>query len=101
MSEELKELKIGDKVFWNDEKEGLIIKARNERYLIAANEEEYSIIDLKEGICSTNDYVFNPYDYKNQDDIDKSLSDLENGKYGLSRRNKSEISKVIVNYERS
>lgn len=96
---ELESLKVGDKIFWGDKKQEMTIKARNERYLIVTGNGEYSIIDLKEKVCSTNDYVFNPYDYSKQSDIEKSLYDLEKGEYELSRRNKVKIIDVIKGYK--
>ncbi len=101
--EDFKTLKVGDKVYWKGEKKGYTVKARNERYIIVVKmlfgKPCYSILDLQEGICSTNDFVFNPYDYAEQEDIEQSLVDLNNGEYELSRRHQAYILQVIYRYE--
>lgn len=101
--DEFKTLKVGDKIYWRNEKKGYIIKAKDERYIIVTKKLfgklYYSILDLEQGICSTNDYVFNPYDYDNQEEIDKSLMDLNKGEYQLSKRNQAYILQVIDRYE--
>lgn len=101
--EDLKNLKVGDKIYWKNEKKCYTIKAKNDRYLIVVKilfgKPHYSILDLQEGVCSTNDYIFNPYDYSNQEDIDKSLIDLEKNEYELSRRNQAYILQVIDRYK--
>jgi len=100
---EFKNLKVGDKIYWRNEKRGYTIKAKNERYIIIVKilfgKPYYSILDLEECICSTNDFVFNPYDYRNQVDIEQSLIDLEKGEYKLSRRNQAYILQVIDRYK--
>jgi hypothetical protein len=96
--EDFKNLKVGDKVYFKKEKQGYIIKARNERYLIVVkvvfDKAKYSILDIEEGICSTNDLVFNSYDYRKQEDIEECLKDLEKGICRLSKRNEAEILKT-------
>jgi hypothetical protein len=101
--DEFKTLKIGDKIYWKNEKKGYIIKAKDKRYIIATKKLfgniYYSILDLEKGICSTNNYVFNPYDYDNQEEIDKSLIDLNKGEYQLSKRHQVYILQVIDRYK--
>jgi hypothetical protein len=88
----LKFLEVGDKIYFRGEKRGYEIKARNERYLICTkpfnpkHTVTYTILDSEELINSTNNCVFNPYDYSLQKDIDESLTDLVEEKYELSQR---------------
>jgi hypothetical protein len=51
----------------------------------------YTIIDFKENKRGTDDYVFSPYDYSIQRDIDEALSDISFGRFSLSKRNLSEL----------
>lgn len=76
----MKKLKIGQKVFFKEEKAGYTVKAVSERYAILTKPYKstviYTILDLKEKIRGTNNLVFNIYDYKKQEDIDKCMEDL-------------------------
>lgn len=92
-------MKIGDKIYFESEKRPYTIKACNSRYLICTKPFNlkhtvlYTIVDLDKNIRSTNNLVFNIYDYTNQNDIDQCLKDLtdENHVCGLSRRNKIDL----------
>jgi hypothetical protein len=93
-----KNIKVNDKVYFSDEPRiAYWVKARNDRYAILTRPYNprrtviYSIWDMEKKIRSTNDYVFNPYDYNKQEDIDQSLTDLMNGEYQLSRRNQVKV----------
>lgn len=93
-------LQINDKVFFKDEPKEFIVRAKGGKYLIATSEgtaEKYTIIDAGKGICGPHDRTFNPYNFKKQEDIDKCLSDLVAGEYGiaLSRRHSAPIEDVI------
>lgn len=98
----LSKLSVGDKIYFKEEKRGFEIKARDERYLIctklAFGEAIYTILDSKELVNSTNNYVFNPYDYKNQTHIDESLLDLQQGGYELSKRKQVNTIEAIDRY---
>lgn len=78
-----KNLKTGDKIKFESEKQKYTIKAKSDRYLICTkpfNPKKtvlYTIIDLERLVRGTNNFVFNPYDYAVQEDIDKCLIDLE------------------------
>lgn len=82
----------GDKVQFAEEKTKYTVRACNDRYLICTRSYNpkktviYCIVDLVDDIRSTNDYVFNPYDYVLDVDCEKSLTDLIAGEYKLSRR---------------
>lgn len=47
----------------------------------------YTLVDEQSGVRSTNNKVFNPYDYREKEDCDKCLQDLISGDVELSRRN--------------
>lgn len=102
----LKLLKVGDKIYYKNEKRGYEIKARNARYLICTKPFNpkrtvtYTILDSEELINSTNNCVFNPYDYTSQKDIDESLVDLENGLYELSSRRQVRTIRFIDRYKK-
>lgn len=86
----LKQLSIGDKVYFPAEKRGCEVRARNERFLICTKPHfktgMYTIIDLDIMKCGPNDRVFNPYDYCIQEDIDECLKDLSEGRVKVSQR---------------
>lgn len=90
-------IKVGDKIHFYGEKQGYVVKARNDRFAICTKPFNlkktvfYTIIDFEKWIRSTNDYVFKPYDYKDIKDIEESLLDLEKGEYELSRRNQVDL----------
>lgn len=90
-------LKINDKIFFSLEKKPFTVKAINERYAICTQEYNlkktvfYTIIDFLERKRSTHDLIFNLYDFTEQPDIDKCLSDLKSGELGLSRRNSVDL----------
>lgn len=102
----LKFLEIGDKIYFRGEKRGYEIKARNERYLICTkpfnpkHTVTYTILDSEELINSTNNCVFNPYDYSIQKDIDESLVDLTKGRYELSQRRQVDTIKFIDRFKK-
>jgi len=100
--EDFQVLKVGDKLYWKGEKRGYTIKARSDRYIIVVKimfgKANYSILDLKEGICSTDDYVFSPYDYSIQEDIEQALKGIIEGEFELSRRRQAFILQVIDRY---
>lgn len=95
LEEILKNIKVGDKLFWVNQKQPYTVKARNKRYIIVTKPFNlkktvcYSIIDTKCLICGPNNYVFNPYDYSKQEDIEQSLKDLGKGEYEISYRHQA------------
>lgn len=95
--ENYNDLKKGSKVFFLDEKQGMTIKAINNRYAIvtkpfnAKRTVIYSMLDFQEEIKAPNNMVFNNYDYAKQEDIDQCLKDLEDGVIELSQRRKAPL----------
>jgi predicted carbohydrate-binding protein with CBM5 and CBM33 domain len=88
----------GDKIYFAEEKRPYTVRAISEKYAILTrwyNKKEgvvyYTIIDRTLNARSTNDYVFNPYDYNQQADIDQCMVDLQNEEAHLSERNKIEL----------
>lgn len=51
----------------------------------------YTLIDFEENVRSTNNRVFNPYDYSKEEDCIQCLNDLISGEVELSRRNQVEL----------
>ena len=86
-------LKVGDKVRFKAEKQAYTVKATSNRFIICTKPYNpkrtviYIIIDLKRLVRGANDRVFNPYDYKVQEDIDECLKDLVSGEVEVSYRN--------------
>lgn len=88
-------LKVGDKIKFQSEKQKYTVKAKSNRYLICTKPFNlkktvlYTIIDLERLVRGTNNMIFNPYDYAIQEDIDKGLMDLEseNNVCEVSHRN--------------
>lgn len=95
----MKKLNVGDSVYWIGESRGYKVMAKDERYLIASKrafgETYYSIIDMEEGVCSTDDRVISTYKYGSKAGASRALADINSGKIGLSKRNKAQISDVI------
>lgn len=86
-------IKAGSRVKFAEENGPYTVKAIGPRFAICTKPFNprrtviYTIIDINKRVRSTNDRVFNPYDYKKQSDIDQCLVDLESGSCGVSRRN--------------
>lgn len=94
----LSEIREGHKIYWKNSSTPMVVRARNDRYVIATtwlSRSDYSILDLDNGVCSTNDRTFNPYNYRCTEDIKRCLDDLENKKVSLSERHKAFIKSVI------
>jgi len=92
----------GTKVKWIDEKQRFKVISRNDRYIIVAkpynlqkNCCKYSILDLENMECSTDNLVFGIYDYLDKKDCKEALKDLENGEMELSRRRVAKIEDVV------
>lgn len=102
----LAHLEVGDKIYWIGQKRPYAIKARDERYIICTQpcnfhkSVMYSIIDTEELICAPNNLVFNPYNYKKQEDIEQSLNDLEKGEYELSYRHRANFIKCFDRFKK-
>lgn len=61
--------------------------SKEEAYDSLKDSPVYSLLDVVKNIRSTNDLVFDPYDYFKDEDCQSCLSDLEDEMIGLSRRN--------------
>jgi len=91
-------MNIGTKVWFPEEVKPYTVKAKSERFAILTkpfNLQQtvmYTIVDLAEKIRGTNFWVFNPYDYTNQKDIELCLKELESGECEISQRNRVHLS---------
>ncbi|MDU4597492.1 MAG: hypothetical protein E6Y49_05960 [Clostridium sporogenes] len=101
LREKLLNLKVGDKVFWNGENEPLIVRAKNERFVIVSKpipeNFEYSIIDTKDMICGPDDRLFGIFDYLNTKDCEEAIKRLsdENDDFEMSYRNRAKCIDVL------
>lgn len=96
----LLELNIGDNLFFSHEDVPFVIRAKENKFLIATVQYKggvgrYTIVDTENEICGPHDRTFNPYDFAKQEDIDKCLEDLIQNKIGLSKRQGASIYKEI------
>lgn len=86
--------KVGDKIKFTEEKRPYTIRACNERYLICTKPFNplhtvlYSIVDLQEKIRGRNWWIFNIYDYKDDEGCEDCLRDLLSGECEISPRNR-------------
>lgn len=97
-------MKLGQKIYFNGEKQPMKVKALTERFAIVTkpfNPQRtviYSILDFKEQKKAPNNLVFNIYDYAIQEDIDECMKDLLSGECELSRRNSVDLN---IDWERT
>jgi hypothetical protein len=88
----IKGIKIGDKLKFVEEKQAYTIRAKNHRFLICTKPFNpkhtviYTIVDLKEKIRGTNNFIFNPYNYVLTEDCEQCLRDLMSGEVEISFR---------------
>lgn len=89
----MNKIENGSKIKFAEEKQAYTVKATDGRYAICTKPFNlkktviYTVVDIKSKIRSTLDYIFSPYDYTKQSDINRALKDLQTGEAGLSRRN--------------
>lgn len=97
------ELKVGSKIWFYGEKRPYTVKAISDRFAICTKPYNpkhtvlYTIVDFKEEIRGTNDFIFNPYDYAVQEDIDECMADLISGETEISRRNRVNLIVTQIN----
>lgn len=92
-TEYCRNLKIGDKIKFINEKQKYTIKAKSDRYIICTKPFNlkktvlYTIVDLERLVRGTNNMIFNPYDYAKRENIQECLKDLESEITEVSHRN--------------
>jgi len=97
-------LVVGQKIYFNSEVRPYTVKAVGDEFAICTKPFNlrhtvlYTILDFKQEIRSTNNLVFNCYDYAKQSAIDECLHDLRIGLVALSTRNQVPLS--IIHRER-
>jgi hypothetical protein len=75
-------LHLGARIWFDGETKGYTVKAFDSRYAICTKPFNpkrtvlYTIIDFRDRIRGRNNLIFNSYDYKSQEDIDRCLNDL-------------------------
>jgi hypothetical protein len=78
------DVKIGDRIYFKDDKKPYTVMACNELFAICTKPFNlqktclYTIIDWRKGKRNRNNMVFNPYDYTKQEDINECLKHLSN-----------------------
>lgn len=113
----LLELNIGEKLYFQNDSNPYIVRAKGGKFLIATTEDKglvnlesekftirtrnphlfYTIVDTEKEICGPHDRTFNPYNFSKQEDIEQCLDDLIHKKYdiGLSKRHGASIYEAI------
>ena len=78
--------KVGDKIYFEEEKRPYIVRACDDRFLICTkpynfkpNTVQYTIVDLEEGIRGTDGYCVSPHDYYETEDCENFLRELQEG----------------------
>lgn len=76
--------KVGDKIYFAEEKRPYTIRACDDRFLICTKPfnlipktVEYTIVDLVEEVRGTDGYAIGPYDYYEDEDCEAYLKDLQ------------------------
>ncbi|MBX0320119.1 hypothetical protein [Shouchella clausii] len=75
----LRQLKVGSEIYHKQTNELFIVRGKQGKFLVATTEpggETYTIIDIEQCFCGPNDRIFNPYDYRKQEDIEECLRDF-------------------------
>lgn len=87
-------LKVGDKIKFQSEKQRYTIQARSERYIICTKPFNlkktflYTVIDLDRYVRGALGLVFGtPYELDIQEEAQQCIDDLEENKYEVSHRN--------------
>jgi len=102
----LKELMVciipGTKIKWVGEIKKYKCIARDDRYIIVAKPYnpkpdmcQYSILDIQDMVCSTDNLIFGMYNYLDKNDCDEALKELNNGNLALSQKNMVKIEDFI------
>lgn len=95
-----KTLELGDKIkLCGDASKYYTIKAIGYPFIICTRPYNfkstvfYTILDFEKGIRNRHNLIFNPYDFKKQEDINKCLNDLLNktDEIELSHRNYEDL----------
>lgn len=89
LANKLRELDVGDKIYFPNEKRGFEIKAKNNNYIIATRPHfktvMYTIIDLAEYWCAPDNMVFCS-GYETEEDVNERMQELIDGKIECSTR---------------
>jgi len=83
---ETQEYKVGQRIWFAEEKRPYRIRACDGRFLICTKPFNlrkdtmlYTIVDLKEEIRGTDGYSIGPYDYRSDEDCEAVLKELQEG----------------------
>lgn len=95
--EEMKQLAIGD-VFKFKPNLNMIVKGRNERFIIAATKsgKTYTVVDIVSGLCGPTDRTFEMTDFKDIESVNVLIERLSVGEHNLSYRHSVPINMVVL-----
>lgn len=88
---------IGDKIKFVEEKQRYTVIARSDRFLICTKPYNlkktymYTIVDLKENIRGTDNYILGRYDYSIPSEAADCIEHLESGETGISMKNRIQL----------
>lgn len=89
-----KNLKVGDRIKFESEKQRYTIRAKSDRYLICTkpfNPKKtylYTVIDLERLVRGALDLIFGSFhELDKPNEAQECINDLENKQYGVSHRN--------------
>ncbi len=94
--------KVGDRIFFKEEKRPYRVRACNDRFLICTKPYNprhtvlYTIVDLKNGIRGAENLIFCA-GFESDQDCNEALERLVSGETEISRRNRTDvhITKII------
>ncbi|MFH5182922.1 hypothetical protein ACHHV8_09990 [Paenibacillus sp. TAB 01] len=97
------QLDIGNIVFFEKEKDHYIVKASNYKFSICVTSagDLYTIIDWSRGQRNRNNLIFNPYDYRKQEDIERCLRDLSDPEHVCELSQRGAVDLDIVKVEQA
>lgn len=92
----MSEFKVGDKIYFEGERNAYTVRACDSRYLICTKQFNprktvlYTIVDLKEKVRGTENLVF-CMGFETDEDCQEALQRLQSGETEISYRNRVEL----------
>ena len=89
-------IKVGDKIFFTEEKQGYTVQARNDEFIICTKPFNlqktviYTILDLKQGLRNRDNKIFCA-GYETRELCEDRLSELEDDELHISKRRPMKI----------
>lgn len=98
-------LNIGDKLKFQEDIKTYTIKAIGYPYVICTTPFNlqktvyYTILDFKKRIRNRHNLIFNPYDFKDQKDIDECLKDLLEKNHSIEISHRGQLDLNIIDIQ--